>query len=332
MAGRTFPYETVHLCDGTSFRDQGLESFDIGESMNKSSQKVNPVEQQIFEAILLDGATEVTVGSPKKRKTRVKKPKTGTQSFADIKETLTHRNKPVQAWNKKDLRQYFASRYMEMFSTEPLFQTIAFYTAVKEISSKIGQRMNQKEASIEMVKGYFDFYYEEHISKMVAKYECFLLKFLSYDSIIDAFVKRVKSKQSVEATVVKTVDEPVIPQVVNELEKAVEEAAKVIYRSVVLSYGLVIAVNYAVAKKGVALDKAVKGVAELAVKACKSDKKFWLNIVAATEKYGPYPKTLAWVDVTQITALVKREVGQSLKEMKVELVDENPSLNFLRKV
>ncbi len=291
-----------------------------------NTEKHSRDEKALLDAVLGDGKN--TKGEVVTHKKPGKKKAETLVNFQDIEGKLTFEDKPPEKWNKVDLRHYFETLYKNLFGARSPFTIVFFYQKTNEVSRKLAEALRIAEVPPPLMKEFYDWYFAVHIQKVVAKFNFFRLEWMGKEWITREFA------ETREAPPAPPEQAPELPL---ELEGPgisvddIDAKAKVSFQSVLLSYGVVVAVNWAVKFKGVPVAKAVAVVEKAAAKAVQSDRRFWVNIVSATERHGPYPKSLVWSDANAVTAAVEKAVGgKKLKRIVVESCEQNGKLDPLR--
>ena len=303
---------------------------DLDAILNATS--ANPVKQAVIDI------------TKKTRKPRAKKkveesPKVEIKKCerTNVDSTVPQLNTNISKWKPSSFLIYVREQFSRRFDIPILLKRGQFWTALNTTEVMIMRHLKLDKCDPVLLKTYIDFYFDRIAPDTLLRTKGrWQPKYLHDQEPLIEFTNAFPSLMAVPThkpmAVIEMPEAPVIPESLSIEIGEVKAAAKLGAEAMIMRFGLIITVNYALRqsfKSGRDKTDILSIVGIAARDAVSRNKKFWTNIKAATEKFSPYP-TWLWTDVSELVSLIEGSVGNKLKPIVVNVCDVNPTFEFLR--
>ncbi len=224
---------------------------------------------------------------------------------------LTYHNKPnPDLWSQVDLQYYLKNLYADKYGVTLHIPIANGHNWIKTIKFAMAKKLGD-EPKHGVVKDYFDYCMDRHADQAIRDDGRFSLYTLTKPKYIMDYLERRTVPQIAPIQAVET-SLDAEPLSIQDLTAAY----RINSQYMVTNYGVIIPVNYLLVVKSKSLNDALAYV-QGAISKLKSPQET-VAVVAATNKYQPYPKWLKFIDVAQIM------------QMTIAVSDDNPVLTALR--
>lgn len=220
-------------------------------------------------------------------------------------------------WNQIDLQWYLKNRYAEKYGVTLNIPLLLGHQSIKSIKYSLFKKLDY-EPKHSVVKDYFDFCLTRHADEIIRSEGVFTLHKITKPKYILDYLD--KNKIQPTATAPRQSASPVL---VSDSTDALTmddltAAFRINSQYMVTNYGIVIPVNYLLSAKGKSLDEAIAYVQGAMTKLAAKGPQEMGAVIAATNKYQPYPKWLRFTDVAKIV------------KMTIAISDDNPVFAALK--
>ena len=282
-----------------------------------------------------DPLAALTVSRPKLKEPvhhikGVNKPEAKGWNDAILKSGFSAIDKPVEKWARIDLRRYVGHIYSVRWGGALLIGGTAqnTYSLVNEIITKVEHcfRTEIKQEGNQILKEYFDYFIETQVPSAALENGGMSWRKFSYQKYILAFTRQWKAKQALIAVpqsrpeVADVVPSHATPQLtLDALTTAYRTAPQVLVRE----FGVIVTINYLMMVRKQSLEKSLLYTQNVISKITPAEIS---EVLAATARYSPYPKWLAFTDVDKVIAVC------NLAKPVVGFVDDSPAFGFLKDI
>ena len=231
------------------------------------------------------------------------------------------RDKDPSKWNKQDLVKYFYNLHFTKFRTY-ISRQIPWglaYQGLEEVRTSLSVQMNVENCGPLILKEYFEYFYDIHVTDILrsrssplsikdASRSNYILSFLSRNPSILKSVKKLDTPK-----IVKKKDDIMVVKL-----EEMDAAYKIHAKCFILTYGVILPVNYLIYIKELTLEQAIAYVRKAVSKICEKDNTKMQTILSTTQRFGPYPKWFQFLDINEFV------------KGKIDISDDNQIYDFLR--
>jgi hypothetical protein len=231
-------------------------------------------------------------------------------------------DKPVEKWTRIDLRRYVAHIYNLRWGDT--LSTGGQFALINEIIEKVEHNFRTMigQEGNPILKEYFDFFVETQVPEAAKERGGMNWRKFSYQKYVLAFVQQWKSKCAAKVVVRKPESDPK-PEPVKTAELTIEAVTQAYMKApgvLIREFGVIVTINYLLMVRKHGLDKALTYVRNAVGKTSPADIK---EVIAATERYQPYPKALAFTDAESVLAELFKDNKPTV------MLGDNPAFGFM---
>jgi hypothetical protein len=245
----------------------------------------------------------------------------------------------IDGWTGRDFRIYIMDKWRLRFGSIIDVAPAAVGRMIGKLRVLLARTLGKDgEASSSLVKSYVDFYFDKHLDRSVSYHKSFWtvnrmaeqIPVASYAKEFPALCIPVAVSPSPSQTVPEATEAPSVDsQALNP--KEVYESSRLGIKRLVQSYGLVVTSNALIKlQKTSRPEQVLASIVADTSDTVSKDKKYWVRIHRATEKYSPYPKWLPFTDVQGMVAQIETKVGFKLKPVSLATCSDDSRFAFLR--